>query len=323
MPKVESATFFIVGGAGFVGSNMVEELMKRGARVVVYDNLSSGNYDFIKQYESNKEFRFIKADILDTKTLNDSIKESHPDTVIHLAANPDIRLSNIKTDLDLQQGTIGTYNVLEAMRLNDVKRFIFSSSSAVYGSIKVLPTPEDAGPLQPISLYGASKLACEGLVTAFSHLYGMDYYMFRFGNVIGKNLTHSVVIDLIAKLKKSGNKSMEVLGNGQQRKSFIEVSDIVNGILYVYTNSTERENLYNLTTDDQLSVKDIAEMIVDKLAKDAEIKYTGTTQGWPGDVVNAYLSNAKLKALGWKPTMSSREAMSKGIDLYAKRVYGS
>ncbi len=313
--KIEGKTFFITGGAGFIGSNMVERLMKERANVVVYDNLSSGNYKYIEMFDKGRsEFKFIKADILELDQLNKSMSASRPDVVIHLAANPDVRRSIIETDLDLKQGTIATYNVLEASRKNDVKDILFSSSSVVYGPAKVKPTPENYGPLAPISLYGASKLASEGLITSFSHLFGMKYYIYRFANVVGKNATHGVIIDFARKLKKN-NKELEVLGDGKQKKSYVEVEDCIDGMLFVYKKSENAENIYNLTTDDQASVKEIAELTVQKFAKNAKINYTGTPFGWPGDIANTFLSNEKIKALGWKPKYSSPEAVRKTIDV--------
>ncbi|MEM4089042.1 MAG: NAD-dependent epimerase/dehydratase family protein, partial [Candidatus Micrarchaeaceae archaeon] len=179
----------MTGGAGFIGSNMVEALLKLGANVVAYDNLSSGRYEFLKEFEKYKGFKFIEGDLLNLDKLSVSMKRSNADAVVHLAANPDIRLGIKYTNLDLRQGTIATYNVLEAARKSDVRDILFSSSSVVYGRASIKPTPENYGPLLPISLYGAAKLASEGLITSFSNLFGMRYYIYRFANVVGKNGT--------------------------------------------------------------------------------------------------------------------------------------
>ena len=309
---IKGRKFFVTGGAGFIGSVMVETLLKSGAGVVVYDNLSSGRLEFLKKFEG-RDFRFIKGDLLDNATVEKAIASDAIDSVIHLAANPDVQRSMRETDLDLRMGTIATYNVLDAMRKNDVKEILFSSSSVVYGIPTVRPTPEDYGPLKPISLYGASKLASEGLITAFSHLFHMKYYIYRFANVVGRNATHGVILDFAKKLRKN-RKELEVLGNGRQRKSYIEVQDCVDGMLYVHRHSGEDENIYNLTTDDQASVEEIAELVIGKFAKDAKIRYTGTEQGWPGDIANTFLSNRKISRLGWKPRYTSIDAIRLTVD---------
>ncbi len=318
MKKIENSTFFVTGGAGFIGSNMVEELLNRHASVVVYDNLSSGRYEFIKQFEKSTNFKFVKGDLLNLKGLETAMKRSEADTVIHLAANPDIRLGTKQTDLDLRQGTIATYNTLEAARKCNVKSILFSSSSVVYGRARLKPTPEDYGPLTPISLYGASKLAAEGLVTSFANLFGMDYYIYRFANVVGENGTHGVIIDFINKLRRN-SKELEVLGNGKQEKSYVDVKDCVAAMLFVYERSKENENIYNISADDRITVKEIAEMVINRIAKGARITYTGTKEGWPGDITDTFLSNQKLKSLGFRTRKNSRQAVENAIETYLRQ----
>ena len=306
-------TFFITGGAGFIGSNIVERLLKEKANVIVYDNLGSGRHGFIKNFERLGNFEFMKADLLDAGSLNNAIKSKGIDTIVHLAANPDVQRGIRETDLDLQQGTVATYNVLEAARKSDIKEIMFSSSSVVYGIPTVRPTPENYGPMKPISLYGSSKLASEGLITAFSHLFGIRYYIYRLANVVGKNMTHGIIPDFVRKLKENPNE-LEVLGNGKQAKSYIEVGDCIDAMLYVYSKSSEDENIYNISTQDQISVKEIAKMVIKRVAKGARIKYTGTTQGWAGDIANTFLSNKKISSLGWRPRYNSQQAVSKTLD---------
>ncbi len=300
MPKhIKGTKILLTGGAGFIGSNLAELLLKRGAEVTVYDNMSSGRYEFIKHLRTFKGFAFMKGDVLDTRKLDLAMHGEGYNAVAHLSANPDVALGTKNTRLDLEQGTVGTYNVLEAARKNDVHDILFASSSVVYGMAKVLPTPEGYGPLAPISLYGASKLASEGLITSFSHLFGMDYYIYRFANVVGRHSTHGVMIDFIKKLKRNP-KALEVLGNGLQRKSYIDVEDCVSAMAFVYEKSGQQGNIYNLATDDQMKVDDIAGLVIRRFASGARIKHTGGAQGWPGDVPNAFLSNRKLKAMGFR-----------------------
>jgi UDP-glucose 4-epimerase len=296
MKKLNGKTVFVTGGAGFVGSNMCELLVQKGARVIVYDNLSSGRYEFIKRH-IGKKFKFIKADLLDRKSLSAAVKGNDIDLIIHLAANPDISLGTRQTDLDLFQGTVATYYTLEEARKNDIKEFMLSSTSVIYGIAGIRPTPEHYGPLLPISLYGASKLASEGFISSFSHLYGMDYYLYRFANVVGRNSTHGVVVDFLRKLRRDP-RELEVLGNGKQRKSYIDVQDLCNAMIEIYTKSKSRSNVYNLATNGQTTVDYIAKRVIAKVAPKARIRHTGGIQGWPGDIANTHLSNKRMLKAG-------------------------
>ena len=302
---------FITGGAGFIGSHLVDKMASSGWQITVYDNLSSGKKEFLEQHIGKKYFNFIKADLLDLKKLTCSVK-GH-DLVFHLAANPDIRYGIEHTDTDLKQNTIVTYNVLEAMRLNGVKEIAFSSTSTVYGEPKIMPTPEDCGPLYPISLYGASKLACEALCTSFSHTFYMKCWIFRFANIVGGRGTHGVIFDFINKLKRNP-KELEILGNGKQTKSYLLVDDCVDAMLYVHKNSKEQFNVYNLGCDDRIDIMTIAKILVDKMGlKDAKFRLTGGERGWPGDVPQMFLDVSRLKHLGWKSKYSSRQAVEEAI----------
>lgn len=312
MQKMDGKTVLITGGAGFIGSNMIEKIIDRAEKVIAYDNLSSGKYDLIKGFEEKKNFRFVKGDLIDAKLLDSIMKKEKPEVIIHLAANPDIRLGTKNAFLDLEQGPIATYNLLESARRHGVKTIMYSSSSAVYGKAKVLPTPETYGPLAPISLYGASKLACEGLITAYNSLFGIEYYIYRFANVVGKNQTHGVILDFMKKLREEGE-LLEVLGNGKQRKSYIDVADCVDAMLLAY--EKEENVILNLATQGQTGVDKIAEEVIARVAPSAKIRYTGTEQGWPGDVTDAYLDSAKMLALGVKlKYKSSNEAVIHAIE---------
>ncbi len=314
MKSLADKNIFLTGGAGFIGSNFSEMLVTAGVNVTVYDNLSFGRYEFIEGLVKNKNFKFVKADVTDTKTLNEEIGKAKPDVMIHFAANPDIRKGIANNRLDLEQGTIATYNLLDASRNNDVKDILFSSSSAVYGDATIKPTPETYGPLKPTSLYAAAKLAAEGLITSFSNLYGFNYYIYRFANVVGKNIAHGVIFDLTTKLRKSMNE-LEVLGDGKQVKSYIDVVDCINGMTLAYTNSPGRD-IYNISIDDQISVAQIAEIVASRVSPKAKIRYTGTKGGWPGDVTNTFTGNKKLVGLGFKPQYkTSREVVLHTMDV--------
>lgn len=302
--------YFVTGGAGFIGSHLANSLIKKG-QVIVYDNLSSGSKDFISQHLKKSSFRFIKGDLLDKKFLNKAIKNSN--FVFHLAANPDIQSSVAKPDLDFQQGTVATFNLLEAMRRNKIKKIAFSSSSTVFGEPKIMPTLENYGPLFPISTYGASKLACEGLITAYCHLYDFQAWVFRFANVVGPRLTHGAIYDFIEKLKKDKNK-LEVLGNGQQEKSYIHTKDCIESMLFCISHGKEKFNLFNLGTEDQIKVKEIAKILLQEMGlSKTKIIYTGGKRGWEGDVPRMLLDITKIKKLGWRPKYNSREAVIQAI----------
>ncbi len=307
---------FVTGGAGFIGSHLVDKLIKNH-NVTVFDNLGSGKKEFISQHFDKKNFRFIKADLLDTKKLKNAMREQ--DFVFHLAANPDIALGTKKTDTDLKQGTIVTYNVLESMKINNVKNIGFSSSSAVFGEAKLIPTPEDYGPMMPISLYGASKLACEGLITAYSDMFDMNSWIFRFANITGNRGTHGVVLDFINKLKKNPNE-LEILGDGKQKKSYLFVEECVDGMIFA-TEKSNKINIFNLGCEDWIDVKRIAEIVVEEMnLRDTKFKYTGGSKGWIGDVPLMMLSIEKIKKIGWRPKLNSEEVIRTTTKLLLKEA---
>jgi UDP-glucose 4-epimerase len=303
---------FITGGAGFIGSHLVDRLVADGHDVTVYDNLTNGKKEFIASHIISGKVKFIKADLLDLKKLKSSIK-GH-DIVFHLAANPDIRYGIKFTDTDLKQNTVATYNVLESMRVNGIKKIAFASTSTIYGESKVMPTPEEYGPLMPISLYGASKLACEALCTAFSHTFDMKCFIFRFANIVGGRGTHGIIFDFINKLKKDP-KELEILGNGKQIKSYLLVDDCVDAMLFVIEHAKEQYNIYNLGSDDRMDIMTIAETVRDKMdLKSAKFRLTGGERGWPGDVPQMSLSVKKLNALGWKAKHTSKQAVEIAVE---------
>jgi UDP-glucose 4-epimerase len=312
--------YFVTGGAGFVGSHVVDRLMQeKGAEVTVYDNLSGGRLDFISQYEMRKNFTFIKADLMDQETLDKVIK-GH-DMVHHLAANPDVRIGEKEPTLDIDLGVRVTSNLLEAMRLNDIKRIAFSSSSVVYGEAEKFPTPEDYGPLVPISMYGAAKLGCEALISAYCHTFGFQAWIYRFANVIGPRGTHGVLVDLIDKLKKDP-KRLEVLGNGKQKKSYLTVEECVDAVMFIMKTAKDPVNIFNLGSDDQITVKRIAELVVEELGlKDVKLQYTGSERGWAGDVRFMLLDTKKIKKLGWRPKLGSEGAVRYALKHLKKELW--
>lgn len=295
----------VTGGAGFIGSHLIDRLVARGDDVIVLDNLSSGKESFLSHH--GDKVSLIRADITSLEEIK--IHFSGVDFVYHLAANPDIRLGTRITDTDLKQGTIATYNVLESMRIHGVKNIAFASSSVVYGENAPMPTPENYGPCLPISLYGASKQAGEGLISSWCGTFDHKAWIFRFANIIGARGTHGVIFDFIHKLKNTPE-NLEVLGNGRQEKSYMEVGDCVNAILHCIDNFDEKVNLVNLGSVDTASVTNIAEVVIEETGyKSAEISYTGGDRGWAGDIPRAMLAIDKLRASGFEPTYNSVESI--------------
>jgi len=307
--------YFVTGGAGFIGSFVVDRFAARNG-VTVYDNLSTGREEFIAQHLGKPFFRFVKADLLDVARLYKEMRGHN--SVWHIAANPDIRKGTESTMVDLEQNTIATYNALECARRNDVKTFVFSSTSTIYGRAKVLPTPEDYGPCLPISLYGASKLACEGLVSAYAELYGIKAWIYRFANIVGHRSTHGILYDLVQKLNKN-RKVLEVLGDGRQMKSYMLVDECVDGMVYGFKHAKDRVNYFNLGAEDQITVKRIVEILLEEAhLKNVRVKYTGGESGWKGDVPRFLLSTKKMSKLGWKPKHTSQEAIREAAKIVVK-----
>lgn len=315
----------ITGGAGFIGSNLVNHLTKtmklnrqKIEKIVVIDNFSLGKEEFIQKYTKHNQIDLIKQDLLDLNSTLKVFKKYRFNLVVHLAANSDISFGAKFTDWDLKQGTIVTYNILESMRQTGAKQIIFSSSSAIYGEASVIPIPENYGPLFPISFYGASKLACEGLIGAFCHNYNFQAFIYRFANIVGPNATHGVIIDLIKKLKSNPTK-LEVLGDGRQSKTYLYIDDCINGVLFGYSKLKGSLNCYNLTCKGGTSVSQIAKMVIRQMGlKGVTVEYTGGHRGWKGDVPLVRLSPKKLKQVGWTAKLSSDKAVEKTISILVK-----
>jgi len=297
----------VTGGAGFIGSHLVDKLITGGNDVTVIDNLSSGKMEFIEHHDQDPNFKLVKLDMLELEKLKIAIKGAH--MVYHLAANPDVRLGAENTKIHLEQNIIVTYNLLEAMRMNKQQNIVFTSTSTVYGEATIIPTLENYGPLIPISLYGASKLACEALITSYCHTFDMRSWIFRFANIVGERGTHGIIVDFINKLK-ANPKALEILGDGQQRKSYIHVSDCIDGILFAVNNSNEMANIFNIGSTDTINSTQIGELIVKEMGlHDVKFTYTGGSRGWKGDVPKMLLSIDKLQTLGWNPSHNSKSSV--------------
>jgi len=298
----------VTGGAGFIGSHIVDRLMKTECEVVVFDNLSSGKIEFIDHHLNQTNFSLIEGDLLNTDEIDTAC--NGVDFVCHVAANPDVRLGAVDTRVHFDQNITATYNLLEAMRKNDVANIAFTSTSTVYGEATIIPTPEDYGPLVPISLYGASKLACEALITSYCHTFDMHSWIFRFANIVGDRGTHGIIVDFINKLKNNPEQ-LEILGDGRQSKSYLHIADCVDAIMFAIDHIDEIVNIFNIGSEDTIDATGIAGVVVGEMGlKDVEFSYTGGRRGWKGDVPQMLLAVDKVKELGWSPSYTSRNSVS-------------
>jgi UDP-glucose 4-epimerase len=290
--------YFITGAAGFIGSQLTDRLLATGATVIGYDNLSTGRMRFLESASSKQTFRFVKGDLLDGETLTRAMQGS--DFVFHLAANADVRFGTEHPERDLQQNTVATFNVLEAMRASGIKRMAFSSTGSIYGEPEVFPTPEDAPFPVQTSLYGASKLAAEAMIQAYCEGFGFQAYIFRFVSILGERYTHGHVFDFYQKLSTDPTR-LHVLGNGQQRKS------------YLYSMSS-KDNVLNLGTEEANQVNDSIGWIAERLGVRPELTYAGGERGWVGDSPLILLDTRRIQALGWKPKLTIRESVLRTVD---------
>ncbi|HVR20338.1 MAG TPA: NAD-dependent epimerase/dehydratase family protein [Polyangiaceae bacterium] len=310
--------FFVVGGSGFIGSHLVDRLVERGS-VTIYDNLTIGKREFVAAPLASGRATLVQADALDFEALARAI--AGHDVVFHLAANPEARWGLDNPRLDLEQGTIATHNVLEAARRTGVPRVVLASSGTVYGDTAALCREESLGRL-PISLYGASKLAGEALVSAYVECFDLRAIIFRFGNVVGPRGTHGAALDFLKKLQKSPEE-LEVLGDGNQSKPYVHVTDCVDAILYGLDRVTTPLDVFNIAPPDATSVGRIAELCIQASPyPTARIRYTGGDRGWRGDVPHSRLDPSKLAALGWTTRKTSDEAVGAAIAALAVEVFG-
>jgi UDP-glucose 4-epimerase len=310
--------YFITGGAGFIGSHLSERLLNEGDQVTVFDSFTSGHHQNIQHLLEKPGFKLVQSDLLNAATLTAAMR-GH-DVVWHLAANTDIRKGNEIIDLDLRNCTIGTLNILEAMRQNGIDKLLFASSATVYGDTPGVSLSETFGPLLPISLYGAGKLACEGLISAYNHLFGIQAWMFRFANVVGAHMDHGVIFDFIQKLRRNPAE-LEILGDGRQEKPYFLVEDCIDGMLAAFNRSKTPCDVYNLGCESFTRVTRVAEIITEEMGlKNVTYRYTGGQRGWPGDVPVVHYDVSKMKKLGWQAKHTSDKAVREATERLVKET---
>ena len=303
--------YIVTGAAGFIGSTLVDRLLANGHQVTGIDNFSTGQRRFLDDALVQPNYRLVEMDLLDLDALK--LAFAGGEAVFHLSANADVRFGTEHPRKDLEQNTIATYNVLEAMRANGIKKIAFSSTGSVYGESPVVPTPEDGPfPIQT-SLYGASKAACEGLISAYCEGFGFQSCIFRFVSILGERYTHGHVFDFYQKLKADPSR-LPVLGNGKQRKSYLYVQDCIDAILLAMDKATDKVNIYNLGVDGYCEVNDSIGWICEELGLKPQMEYTGGDRGWIGDNPFIFLETKKIQALGWKPKLGIREGVIKTVE---------
>ena len=296
----------VTGGAGFIGSHLIDALLEKGYEIVCIDNFSSGKREFI-EHNLNK-IEIIEGDLLNRKDVEKALNGC--DVVYHLAANPDVRVGVVNTKTHFDNNIVATYNLLEEMKEKGVNKIAFTSSSTVYGDATIIPTPEDYAPLIPISLYGASKLAAEALICSYCHTFDMEAIIYRFANVVGPRSTHGVIYDFIKKLRANPDE-LEILGDGRQRKSYLYIDDCIDAMLFGVEKARERVEIFNIGSEDWIEVKEIADIVAQEMNLKPKYRFTGGIdgRGWKGDVKFMRLDISKLKNMGWKPKYGSKEAI--------------
>jgi UDP-glucose 4-epimerase len=297
---------FVTGGAGFIGSNLVDRLLNDGHEAVAYDNFSTGQRRFLESASHSERFRLVEGDVLNPEDLTNAMADC--EFVFHLAANADVRFGTEHPRKDLEQNIIATFNVLEAMRANGIRRIAFSSTGSIYGEPDIFPTPENAPfPLQT-SLYGAAKLAAEGLIEAYCEGFGFQGYIFRFVSILGERYTHGHVFDFYKALLANPNE-LYVLGDGHQRKSYLYIQDCIDAVLIAIERTHDKVNIFNLGTDEYCKVNDSIGWITGHLRLDPKLTYAGGKRGWVGDSPLIFLDCSKIRAFGWRPTLTIQESV--------------
>jgi UDP-glucose 4-epimerase len=305
--------YFVAGGAGFIGSHLVRRLLQRPeAAVVVFDNFSSGRVWHLKDLADCQRLRVMEGDLKQLDLLTKAVAGA--ETVFHLASNPDIARAATHPDIDFWEGTYLTQNLLEAMRLGDVRRIVYASGSGVYGEAGTTAVAENHSPLQPISTYGASKLACEALIGSYCHMFAMQGVAFRFANVVGPRQTHGVAYDFIRRLLRDPSQ-LDILGDGRQSKSYIHVQDVLDALLLLNDGGWHGFDVYNLATEDYVTVGEIADLVRRQLGLgDVVYRFSGGDRGWKGDVPVVRFDTSKIRARGWTNRRTSIEALRDAIE---------
>jgi len=307
LKKLESGYSLVTGGAGFIGSHLVDKLLSNNIQVRVLDNLSNGSLSNLSNWQNSQKFQFFKNDLNDLESIQEIIKDTN--TIFHIAANPEVRTGFEHPEISYKENIQNTFHLLEAIRKSNVKRIVFASTSTVYGEPEQIPTSENYGPLLPISPYGASKLACEAMISSYCNNYGIEGLIFRFANIIGPRSNHGVIIDFIKKLRKNRTK-LEILGDGKQTKSYLHVKECIDSFLFCISKNNHKTEIFNVGNNDKIDVINIAK-IVSKCMNLSNVRFVTTGgvdggRGWIGDVKQMQLDITKLKKLGWNPNLSSR-----------------
>ena len=310
--------YFVTGGAGFIGSTLVDRLLADGHSVCVLDDFSTGYRQYLQPAQSKPGFRLIVGDVRDEVRLAEAMRGS--DVVFHLAANADVRHGLEHPRRDLEQNTLATSAVLEAMRATNVRAIVFSSTGSIYGEPEVFPTPEDAPFPRQTSLYGASKLACEGLISAYCEGYGMRSWIFRFVSILGERYSHGHVFDFVRQLKKHPD-YLDVLGDGRQRKSYLYVQDCVSAMLRAVDQANGKVNIYNLGTEEYCAVNQSIDWITAELGITPTRRYSGGERGWIGDSPFIFLDTSRIRSLGWKPRVTIREGVEHTVRYLVKNPW--
>lgn len=303
--------FFVTGAAGFIASNLVDRLLEEGVSVVGYDNFSTGLEENLELARSNRDFKLIRGDVLDLPALTEAMAGC--DFVFHLAANADVRFGTLHPERDLEQNTTATFNVLEAMRANGVKNIAFSSTGSIYGEPDLFPTPEDAPFPVQTSMYGASKLACEGLIEAYCEGFGFGGWIFRFVSILGERYSHGHVFDFYKRLLSDPD-HLHVLGNGRQRKSYLYIQDCIDSMFMAIERAEDKVNIFNLGTDEYCEVNDSIGWISEHLGLNPELSYQGGERGWIGDSPFIFLDCLRIRSLGWRPKLTIQEGIIKTLE---------
>jgi UDP-glucose 4-epimerase len=302
---------FVTGCAGFIGSHLTDRLLASGCEVVGFDNFSSGQHRFLERARRDSRFRLVEADLLDCEALNSAMRGS--DCVFHLAANADVRRGTEQPRKDLEQNTIATHNLLESMRATGVRKIAFTSTGSVYGEAAIVPTPEDAPFPVQTSLYGASKLACEGLIGAYCEGFGLQGWIFRLVSILGERYSHGHVFDFFRQLC-SDSTQLRVLGNGRQRKSYLYVQDCVDAVLLAMSRASGKVNVFNLGVDSYCEVRDSIGWICAALGVKPRVTYSDGERGWVGDIPFIYLETRRITELGWRPQLNIEQGVVRTLE---------